>query len=261
MYYIKNKLLIDKIVVDKIIKKFGSPTYCYSYNKLKENILKFQKNFRKINPLICFAVKANNNNKLLNEMARLGIGADVVSKGELMLALKSKIHPKKIVFSGVGKTFMEIMYAVKKNILLINIESQSELETILKIAKKLNKCVDIGIRLNPNVDAKTIKEITTGKDSNKFGLGEKEVVELVNRYKNSRYIKIRCLSVHIGSQITNYIPYLKMIRAIQKVINISGYHFDMIDLGGGMGINYGENKKQLNYKKYADAIYKFVKKK
>ena len=260
MYYIKNKLLIDKIVVDKIIKKFGSPTYCYSYNKLKENILKFQKNFRKINPLICFAVKANNNNKLLNEMARLGIGADVVSKGELMLALKSKIHPKKIVFSGVGKTFMEIMYAVKKNILLINIESQSELETVLKIAKKLNKCIDIGIRLNPNVDAKTIKEITTGKDSNKFGLGEKEVVELVNRYKNSRYIKIRCLSVHIGSQITNYIPYLKMIRAIQKVINISGYHFDMIDLGGGMGINYGENKKQLNYKKYADAIYKFVKK-
>ena len=116
MRYSKNKLLIDNIIVDKIIKQFGSPTYCYSYNQLKMNINRFKKNFSRINPLICFAVKANNNSRILNEIARLGIGADVVSKGELMAALKSKIHPNRIVFSGVGKTRKEIEYAIKKKI-------------------------------------------------------------------------------------------------------------------------------------------------
>tara|TARA_B100002052_G_scaffold111317_1_gene102721 strand:+ start:6432 stop:7646 length:1215 start_codon:yes stop_codon:yes gene_type:complete len=260
MHYTKNKLLIDRINVDRIIRKFGSPTYCYSYNKLRENILKFKKNFIKINPLICFAVKSNNNKTILNEIARLGVGADVVSKGELMAALKSKINPKKIVFSGVGKTYDEINFAVKKKILLINAESKSEIETILKVAKKINKTIDIGIRLNPNVDANTIKEITTGKNSNKFGLSEKEVINLINYYKTSKYLNIRCLSVHIGSQITSHIPYLKMLKTVQKIIDKSNFNFKYIDLGGGMGINYGQNSKELNYKKYSDKINKFVKK-
>ena len=260
MHYTKNKLLIDRINVDRIIRKFGSPTYCYSYNKLRENILKFKKNFIKINPLICFAVKSNNNKTILNEIARLGVGADVVSKGELMAALKSKINPKKIVFSGVGKTYDEINFAVKKKILLINAESKSEIETILKVAKKINKTIDIGIRLNPNVDANTIKEITTGKNSNKFGLSEKEVINLINYYKTSKYLNIRCLSVHIGSQITSHMPYLKMLKTVQKIIDKSKFNFKYIDLGGGMGINYGQNSKELNYKKYSDKINKFVKK-
>tara|TARA_B100001741_G_scaffold120148_1_gene99080 strand:+ start:457 stop:1671 length:1215 start_codon:yes stop_codon:yes gene_type:complete len=260
MHYTKNKLLIDRINVDRIIRKFGSPTYCYSYNKLRENILKFKKNFIKINPLICFAVKSNNNKTILNEIARLGVGADVVSKGELMAALKSKINPKKIVFSGVGKTYDEINFAVKKKILLINAESKSEIETILQVAKKINKTIDIGIRLNPNVDANTIKEITTGKNSNKFGLSEKEVINLINYYKTSKYLNIRCLSVHIGSQITSHIPYLKMLKTVQKIIDKSNFNFKYIDLGGGMGINYGQNSKELNYKKYSDKINKFVKK-
>ena len=216
MLYNNNKLLIDKIAVDKIVKQFGTPAYCYSYNQLKENILKFKKNFKKVNPLICFAVKANNNTKILKEIAKLGLGADVVSKGELMAALKSKIDPKKIVFSGVGKTYQEIEFATKKKVLLINAESQSEIETILKIARKVNRVIDIGIRLNPNVDAKTIKEITTGKTINKFGLTEKEMIGLLNHYKKSKYINIKCLSVHIGSQITSHITYLKMIKAIPQ---------------------------------------------
>ena len=114
MNYIKNKLFIDKVEADKIIKQFGTPTYCYSLNKIKSNIIKFQKNFSRFNPLICFAVKANNNTKILYEISKLGLGADVVSKGELIAAIKSKIHPKKIVFSGVGKTYNEIEFAVKK---------------------------------------------------------------------------------------------------------------------------------------------------
>ena len=258
MSYSNNKLLIDKIEVDRVAKQFGTPAYCYSYEKLKDNILKFQNDFRKFKPLICFAVKANNNIKILNEISKLGLGADVVSKGELVVALKSKINPKKIVFSGVGKTYDEIDFAIKKKILLINIESQSEIETILKIAKKNNKTIDIGIRLNPNVDAKTIKQITTGKKINKFGLTEKEVIGLIKNYKNSKYLNIKCLSVHIGSQITSHLPYLKMLRAVQKVIDRSNFHFDYIDLGGGMGIDYKNNNKLLNYKKYSEQINKFV---
>ena len=260
MIYNNNKLLIDKIAVDKIVKQFGTPTYCYSYNQLKENILRFQKNFKKINPLVCFAVKANNNRTILREIAKLGLGADVVSKGELMAALKSKINPKKIVFSGVGKTYEEIEFAAKKKVLLINAESKSEIEIILKIARKMNRNIDIGLRLNPNVDAKTIKEITTGKTSNKFGLTEKEVIDLINHYKKSKNLNIKCLSVHIGSQITSHIPYFKMLKAIQKVIDKTKFNFKYIDLGGGMGINYGDNNKKLNYKKYSSKIEHFVKK-
>ena len=136
MNYIKNKLFIDKFSVDKIIKKFGTPSYCYSYDELKKNVLNFKKNFNEINPLICFSVKANNNIKILNELSKFGLGADVVSKGELLAALKAKINPNKIVFSGVGKNYDEIDFAIKNKILLINTESLSEILSILKIAKK-----------------------------------------------------------------------------------------------------------------------------
>ena len=260
MFYRKNKLIIEKVPVDKIARQFGTPIYCYSFNQLKKNIINFKRNFVKIKPLICFAVKENNNYRILSEIARLGLGADVVSRGELIVALKSKIHPKKIVFSGVGKTYDEIEFAARKKIFLINTESQSEMETISKVAKKIKRSIDVGIRLNPNVDAKTIKEITTGKYSNKFGLIEKDVVKLINRFRNSKYLNIKCLSVHIGSQITSHIPYVKMLRSLQKIINKSKYRFEYIDLGGGMGINYGQNTKLLDYKKYSKEIDKFMKK-
>ena len=260
MNYIKNKLFIDKFSVDKIIKKFGTPSYCYSYDELKKNVLNFKKNFNEINPLICFSVKANNNIKILNELSKFGLGADVVSKGELLAALKAKINPNKIVFSGVGKTYDEIDFAIKNKILLINTESLSEILSILKIAKKKQKKVNIGLRLNPNVDAKTIKEITTGKISNKFGLTETEVIKIINQYKKSKYINIKCLSVHIGSQITSHVPYLKMLKALQNVIDKSKFYFEYIDVGGGMGINYNNSRQKLNYKKYSNKISKFVKK-
>ena len=260
MLYKNNKLLIDKISVDKIIKEFGTPVYCYSYNQLKKNIVKFKNNFIKFNPIICFSVKSNNNSRILKELSNLHLGADVVSKGELILALNSKINPKKIVFSGVGKTYEEIEFAAKKKILLINVESESEIETIRKVAKKINRNIDIGIRLNPNVDAKTIKQITTGKYSNKFGLIEKDAIKLIKKYKSSKYLNIKCLSVHIGSQIISHVPYLNMLKSIQKIIDKTKYNFEYVDLGGGMGINYGENSRNLDYKKYSKQIEKFIKK-
>ena len=139
MKYKANNLLIDNLKVENLAKKYSTPIYCYSHSKLEENIKKFQKDFRKINPTICFAVKSNPNISLLKEIGKLGLGADVVSVGELMKALKSGIKPNKIVFSGVGKTSNEIEYAIKKKILLINAESRSEILEIERISKLKNK--------------------------------------------------------------------------------------------------------------------------
>jgi diaminopimelate decarboxylase len=259
MKYINKSLSIEKIKVQDIAKKFGTPIYCYSYKKLKENISSFKKNFKSFSPLICFAIKSNTNVNLIREIRKLGLGADVVSMGELMIALKAGIDPKKIVFSGVGKTSDEIIYAVDKKILLINAESKSEINEIERIAKSKNKIVNIGIRLNPNTNAKTLKQISTGKKENKFGVDKKTFFDLVNYSKLSQSVNLTCLSVHIGSQILDHKPYEKMLEVVDRIIKKSDYKFEFIDLGGGMGISYEQNNKKLNYRKYNIAIKKLLK--
>ncbi len=261
MIYSKNKLSIDGINVQNLAKKFRTPLYCYSYKKLHENILNIKNNFKKINPLICFAVKSNTNIKILKEIKKLNLGADVVSIGELMKALKAGIKAQKIVFSGVGKTKNEIEYAINKRILLINAESKSEILEIEKIAKSKKRRINIGIRLNPNTDAKTISQISTGKKENKFGVNEKTFLSLTSYIKKSKNLSLKCLSVHIGSQILNNQPYSKMLKVIDKIIKKSNHTFEYIDLGGGMGIDYLHNNNKFNLKKYSLNIQKFLKKK
>ncbi len=259
MKYINKKLTIERVSVESIAKKYNTPIYCYSYSKLKENILNFKKNFKSFSPLICFAIKSNTNVNLIREIKKFGLGADVVSKGELMIAIKAGINPKKIVFSGVGKTTDEIRYAIDKKILLINAESKSEVLEIDRIAKLKKKKVFIGIRINPNTDAKTLSQISTGKKENKFGVNNKTLLELVSYCKNSKNIKLKCLSVHIGSQILNHRPYEKMLNVLDKTLNKLNYKFEFIDLGGGMGISYDNKAEKLNYKRYNFAIKKFLK--
>ena len=259
MKYINKSLSIEKIKAQDIAKKFGTPIYCYSYKKLKENISNFKKNFKSFSPLICFAIKSNTNVNLIREIRKFGLGADVVSMGELMIALKAGIDPKKIVFSGVGKTSNEISYAIDKKILLINAESKSEIKEIERIAKLKKKIINIGIRLNPNTDAKTLKQISTGKKENKFGVDRKIFFDLVNYSKLSKNINLICLSVHIGSQILDHKPYEKMLKVVDKVIEESKHKFMFIDLGGGMGISYDKNHKKLDYQRYNVAIKKFLK--
>ena len=260
MIYKGKNLSIDNFNIDLIAKKFSTPIYCYSFRKLKNNIQNFKKSFKKINPLICFAVKSNTNTKLLNEIRKFNIGADVVSLGELMRALKAGIKPNKIVFSGVGKTSTEILYAINKKILLINAESKSEILEIERIARYKKRTVNIGVRLNPNTDAKTLSQISTGKKENKFGVDEKTFLQLVKFIKNSKNLNLKCLSVHIGSQILDHRPYEKMLSVLDKIIKKSNYNFEYIDLGGGMGIDYANNNKRLNLKKYSISIEKFLKK-
>ena len=260
MRYKNNNYFIENISLNKLAIKYSTPLYCYSYNKLKSNIINFFTYFKKFSPLVCFAIKSNTNLNLIREIKNFGLGADVVSKGELMLALKAGINKKKIVFSGVGKTESELKFAIEKKILLINSESESEIKIIEKIAKKKNVVVNIGIRLNPNTDANTLKQISTGKKENKFGVDEKTFLKLVSVLRTSKNIKLKCLSVHIGSQITNHKPYEKMLKAIDKIINKAKFKFEYIDLGGGMGISYEKNQKKLDYKKYKSAIEKFLRK-
>ena len=260
MKYIKNNFHVENISTQKIAKKFKTPLYCYSYLRIKNNINKFKNHFKKIKPLICFSVKSNSNLSLLKEIKKFGLGADVVSKGEMIKAMTAGINSKKIVFSGVGKTYSEIEYAINKNILLINVESRNELLTLEKIARSKKKKVDVGIRLNPNIDPKTLRQISTGKEGDKFGVDEKEFLDLVSYSKKSKFINLKCLSVHIGSQILSHKPYEKMLKVLDKVINKSNYNFEYIDLGGGIGISYSKDNKNFNYEIFNKLISKFIKK-
>ena len=258
--YINNKLFIEKSKISKIIKKNKTPFYLYSTRQLKDNYLNFSNTFKNVKPLICFATKANSNLAILRILGKLGAGADVVSGGELLKAIKAGIKPNKIVFSGVGKTEEELNLAINKKILLINVESESEAILINKIAKKLNKIVSIGFRLNPNVDAKTHKKISTGKAENKFGLSIKSFTlffKNISKYKN---IKIDALSVHIGSQILSDIPYKKTLGILLKLIITLKIKLKFVDLGGGFGINYENKDKKINLKNYSKLVQNFKKK-
>ena len=260
MKYVNKRLTVEKVNFQRVAKKFGTPFYCYSYSKLKENINKFKENFKSFSPLICFAIKSNTNVNLIREIKKFGLGADVVSLGELMMALKAGIKPNKIVFSGVGKTSSELNFAINKEILLINAESLSEIMEINRIAKLRNKKVKVGVRLNPNTDAKTLNQISTGKKENKFGVNKNTFHKIIEFCKNSKNIDLKCLSVHIGSQILDHKPYGKMLKAVSHILDKTNHQFEFIDLGGGMGINYSDKNKTLNYKKYNTAINNFLKK-
>ncbi len=260
MKYIDKKLTIENTKIQNIAYKFGTPVYCYSFSQLKQNIINFKRSFQSFSPIICFSIKSNSNLNLLREIGKLGLGADVVSMGELMLAVKAGIKPKKIVFSGVGKTSNEISYAIDRKILLINAESISEIKEIERIAKSKKRKVKIGIRLNPNTDANTLNQISTGKKDDKFGVNKKSFIKVIEYCKDSKNLELECLSVHIGSQILDYRPYEKMLKVVDNIIKKIDFKFKYIDLGGGMGIPYNKNSKKLNYTKYNSIIKKFLKK-
>ena len=262
MNYIKirqNNLCVENISTLKLAKKYKTPFYCYSVSQLKNNYYALTQAFQSIKPIICFSVKSNSNLALLKELKKIGSGADVVSIGELLKALKAGIKPKKIVFSGIGKTEEEIRLAIKKQILLINIESENELNLINKISKKFYKKIPIGIRLNPNVTGKTHHKISTGGKDEKFGLSYNDFVNLCKKIKKMRNLSLEGVSVHIGSQITSIEPFKKVLSVLNKIINKTKVNFKFIDLGGGMGISYSANEKQINLKVYAKLVNKFLK--
>ena len=257
----KNNLCVENITAFKLAKIYKTPFYCYSLGQLQENYQTLKDSFKNINPLICFSIKSNSNIKLLNELKKMGSGADVVSIGELLKAKKAGIKSNKIVFSGVGKTEEEILMAVRKKVLLINVESENEVNLINRIAKNTSRKVDIGIRLNPNVAGKTHKKISTGGKQEKFGLTQNDFLNLCKKIKKMKNLNLEGISVHIGSQITSIGPFKKVLLVINKIIKKTQINFKFIDLGGGMGISYFKNEKPMNIKQYAKLINKFLKNK
>tara|TARA_Y100000590_G_scaffold30585_1_gene33932 strand:+ start:7921 stop:9186 length:1266 start_codon:yes stop_codon:yes gene_type:complete len=252
----KNELYVEGISVKSLTKKFITPFYCYSSNTIVQKYKEFEKSLKYLDKTICYAVKANPNVAILKMLAKLGAGAEVVSEGELKRALIAGIHPKKIVFSGVGKKAEEIIFAIKKNILQINIESEDELKMIENIANRLKKKVQIGIRVNPNIDAETHKKITTGRQEDKFGLNIRMVEKIFKKYKYNQNLDVVGLSVHIGSQIMSINPFKKTFLKLKKFINkINNKEkiIKVLDLGGGIGINY-KNEKAIAIKDYVKII-------
>ena len=258
--YFKEKLFVEKISILNIIKKNKTPFYLYSEKQIKENYLNFAKIFKNVNPLICFAAKANTNLTVMRMLGKLGAGADVVSGGELLKALKAGIKPNKIVFSGVGKTEEELKLAVKKKILLINVESESEAKLIDKIGKKINRVISIGFRINPNIDAKTHKKISTGKAENKFGVSIKNFSSFYKKITQFKNLKIDAVSVHIGSQILSDTPYKKTLDVLLRVIKDLNIKLKYVDLGGGFGIKYEKKDKKINLNNYSKLVDNFKKK-
>ena len=257
----KNNLCVENISTQKLVKKYKTPFYCYSLSQLKNNYHTFSNVFKTVKPIICFSVKSNSNLILLKELKKIGSGADVVSVGELLKATKAGISPKKIVFSGIGKTEEEIRIAIKKRVLLINVESESEVNLINRLSKKISRKISIGIRLNPNITGKTHQKISTGGKDEKFGLAYNDFINLSKKIKKMKNLNLQGISVHIGSQITNINPFKKVLSIINKIINKTKINFKFIDLGGGMGISYSKKEKQINLRQYAKLVNKFIKNK
>ena len=246
--------LIENFSARKIAEEYGTPTYIYSKTQIENNIQTLQRVFPSEKHLICYAAKANSNIHLLRIFADAGLGVDTVSGGEIYLALKAGILPNRIIFSGVGKTHAEILFAIQSQIKAIHVESLFELKNILKLALMLKASVSVGMRLNPSVDVKTHPKIATGHSESKFGIFAEEWIEcqkLLLKYpQNIRLVGISC---HIGSQIFSLKPFERLAKFLQKnVLNLrkTGFILDYIDCGGGVGVPYN-GEKSIELKSYA----------
>ena len=237
------KYSIENVLVENITKKFSTPSYVYSKKIILDNYLNFKKQFEDMNHLICFAVKSNPNIAILNLLVNNGAGFDIVSGGELQRVISAKGDPKKVVFSGVGKSQKDIELAIKHDILTFNVESEAELYRIQNTAKKLNKKASISIRVNPDVDPKTHPYISTGLKDNKFGVDEKNAISIYKIAKELDAIEIKGINCHIGSQITELQPFedsIKKLLALIDYLKSIDILIEHIDIGGGIGIQYSE---------------------
>jgi diaminopimelate decarboxylase len=239
--YQGNKLFCESTDVEIIAKKQGTPLYVYSYKSLVEQFRRFDAAFTSVDRLICFAVKANPNKAILRTFFALGAGADVVSGGELRRAVAAGCDPKKIVFSGVGKTSEEIHLALNEDIRQFNVESEQELHNIQRIASFLDKRAAIAVRVNPDVDAKTHPYISTGLKNNKFGVGRKQALDLYRAAKGMSHIDIVGMGCHIGSQLVDIAPFadtMSRLRELVLELKSAGIMLQSLDVGGGLGIRY-----------------------
>ncbi len=260
MLEFKNKLpFIEDTSLHEIIKVCETPFYVYSQDMITQKVEMTKKI---LGENIFFSVKSNSNQAILKLMNSLNIGADVVSVGELKRSLSAGFPPNKIIFEGVGKSKEDLIFAIQKNIRLINTESYEEIKLLQKLASEKNENVDIGVRLNPNIDGGTISKISTGKKTDKFGIEINEIENIVNLISNCNNLNLIGISCHIGSQISNIVAYrntfIEMKKAADKFLS-SGINIKHVDLGGGFHIKYNKNDPEFkieDLKKELDTCFK-----
>ncbi|WP_336055454.1 diaminopimelate decarboxylase [Nitratireductor sp. CH_MIT9313-5] len=236
----------EDVPVPQIAEAVGTPFYCYSTATLTRHYTVFKDALAGLDSLVCYAMKANSNQAVLKTLAALGSGADVVSEGELRRALKAGIPAEKILFSGVGKTVREIDFALEAGILCFNVESLPELEVLSARAVALGKEAPVSLRINPDVDAKTHKKISTGKSENKFGIPWKDARAAYARAAELPGLKVTGIDMHIGSQITELQPFddaFALLTELTETLRQDGHEIEHVDLGGGLGVPYHEDNQ------------------
>ncbi len=241
--YRNGTLYAEDVPLSNIANAVGTPFYCYSHATLVRHAQVFSQSLAAVKPLVCFAVKANSNIAVLKTLATQGLGADVVSAGELRRALAAGIAASKIVFSGVGKTREEMAFALRANIYQFNVESDRELYLLNDVARSLNLRAAIALRVNPDVDAKTHAKISTGKKENKFGIDIADAPRIYALAQSLPNILVQGVSVHIGSQLTDLAPFAAAyarVRTLVEQLRNEGIAIRTIDLGGGLGVPYAD---------------------
>ncbi|QRN41383.1 MAG: diaminopimelate decarboxylase [Neisseriaceae bacterium] len=261
--YVNQQLFIEQTSCLELAKTYGTPLYVYSKKHIQAAFLNYQHIFNDFNPLVCYAVKANSNLSILQYLASLGAGFDIVSGGELQRVLLAGGDPDKIIFSGVNKSEDEIKLALTAGILCFNVESLSEIDRIQVVAKELNTVAPISFRVNPNVDAKTHPYISTGLKNNKFGIPYPDALATYLYAQKQSHLSIIGIDCHIGSQLLDLTP---LNEAADKIFELviqlkqKGIHLKHIDLGGGIGIPYKKDDPNPNYEDYARHITPFFQK-
>jgi len=248
IHYNNNRPFVEGVSLEDIAKAQATPFYIYSQSKITST---FKQLKNALNSEIFYAVKANSNQAIIKLIASLGAGADVVSVGELERAIIAGVEPQKIIFEGIGKTKQDIVFAIEKNIRLINIESIDELERVNEVALHQNKKINIGIRLNPNIDGQTLDKISTGKKTDKFGIDTDKLDKIFQVLEVSKNVNLIGISCHIGSQMFNINVFAEIFQKMKTNAQIfldKGYAIKHVDLGGGLGVNYHQDQEILNLK-------------
>ncbi len=246
--YQDGRLCAEQVDMAELAEQFGTPTYVYSRATIERHWLAFDAALAGVEHLVCYAVKANSNLAVLNLMARLGSGFDIVSVGELERVIAAGGDPAKVVFSGVGKRADEIQRALEVGIHCFNVESESELERINAVAQMMGVTASISLRVNPDVDAKTHPYISTGLKQNKFGIAIEQATEVYLRAAEMEHLKVIGVDCHIGSQLTDVRPFVDALDRVLKLVDelyMKGIALSHIDLGGGLGITYRDETPPL----------------
>ena len=250
------QLYAESVALSGVAERFGTPCYLYSRAALEAAFDEFRQELDGIDSMICYAVKANSNIAVLNVFARLGAGFDIVSLGELKRVLAAGADPKKIVFSGVGKSAAEMAFALETGIYCFNVESAPELDRLNAVAGKLGKKAPISLRVNPNVDAKTHPYISTGLKENKFGVAYEDALTTYKKAAGLPNLEVTGIDCHIGSQLLDPAPFAEALEKLLQLIDqlrVNGIELRHIDLGGGLGIRY-KDEDEPSVKSYLQPL-------